>query len=595
MILVLARKATSLILASLILLSLFATGVTVAADSSSTVYNHYFGQLHNHTRHSRGDQEGTSVNFGTLSDAYTWARYTAGMDFFAVTDHSDFYYNDMGDPWRPADYPWSESNPWTFDGSWREIKAAEASVSAVSPGFNDAGSFVAIGGYEMTWATTSKFGHINMLNTADFATARDPWRDINPRLNQAFNPNPNPDPDLDFAINQGDPFNYNSTVDSDPAFKGLQNYYNYLTTLGVPSDKNTLPTGQFNHPGTYYGAFNNFDYWTPEIDRVMTLIEVGNRDFRYNDPWYDMALSKGWHVAPTNGHDNHDGYPHADNGHRTVVMAESLSRENIYDAFRSRRVYSTEISDFKLTYTANGKPMGSVIDDKMPDALEFEININSAKITSGTDSKVSIIAGNSLGYEEIFKGSITGNSGISYTLHNPGHRYFYVKIETGVTKKLTISAPVCIEAPQTAVMRIDKKRALINGRGVEISGGLTPVFSAEGRTMVPFRFLSEAFDARVKWDDATGSVIVKYKGDTVVVPIDQNYITFNGKKVATDAPAQLININGTLRTFVPLRVITEILGFKVKYDMDTGTIVASEEEIDMPKCVAAFNLLLSSV
>ena len=580
------KKAAYWILAVPVLLGVLTTGVTATADSPPAVYHHYFGQLHNHTKHSRSDQEYDPTDFGTPAEACTWARYTAGMDFFAVTDHSVFYYNDMGDWWRPPDYPWTESNPWTFDGGWNDIKSVESDVGADPPGCNDPGNFVAIGAYEMTWDPASKIGHINMFNTAEFATTRDPWRDINPRLNQTYNP-ANLDPALDFAVNQGDPFNYKSVVEYDPAFTGLQNYYRYLPTLADPPDRSTWPIGQFNHPGRSDCTFNQFDYWTPEIDKTMTLIEVGNKNDRY-DYYYDIALSQGWHLAPTNGHDNHSGYPHSDNGYRTVVLAESLTRENIYDALRCRRVYSTEISDFKLTYTVNGQPMGSIINYEMPSALDFEISIDSDKITSGTVSKVTVISGSSRGFESVFTENLTGNSGVSFTLNNPKRGYYYVRIETGDAKRLTLSAPVWIEAPQTVIMRIDRKSAVVNGSRVEIAGGLTPVFSAEGRTMVPFRFLGESLDAGVKWDNNLGSVIVKYRGDTVVVPIDQYYIMFNGKRIPIDAPARLIDINGTLRTFVPLRAVAEILGFVAKYDANTGTIVVSEREIDLQQCVADY-------
>ncbi|MDF2533598.1 MAG: hypothetical protein K0Q65_3179, partial [Clostridia bacterium] len=51
------------------------------------VYNFYFGQLHSHT----GE---ISDGEGTLDDAYTWARDKGMADFFAVTDHSNWFDNE---------------------------------------------------------------------------------------------------------------------------------------------------------------------------------------------------------------------------------------------------------------------------------------------------------------------------------------------------------------------------------------------------------------------------------------------------------------------------------------------------------------------
>ena len=108
--------------------------------------NLYFGQLHSHTNLSDGQ--------GTVDEAYTYAKNEAGVDFLAVTDHSNWFDNDtlanMGDG--------SASEDWKLG-------------LATADKHNEDGEFTAIYGYEMTWSgSTGGYGHINTFNTPGFET-----------------------------------------------------------------------------------------------------------------------------------------------------------------------------------------------------------------------------------------------------------------------------------------------------------------------------------------------------------------------------------------------------------------------------------------
>ena len=96
--------------------------------------NLYKGEVHAHTSDSDG--------IGTAQEAYTYARDVAGLDFFAVTDHSNSY---------------SEAN-------YRSIHVP------LADSFNEPGKFVALCGYEETYSYTSGYyGHLNTINTAVYA------------------------------------------------------------------------------------------------------------------------------------------------------------------------------------------------------------------------------------------------------------------------------------------------------------------------------------------------------------------------------------------------------------------------------------------
>ena len=93
----------------------------------------FFGQLHSHTNLSDGA--------GTIDDAYTHAREVAGVDFLAVTDHSNSFDND------------TQAN--IADGSMSE--KWQTGLNAADK-YNEDGAFTAIYAYEMTWsAGTGKY------------------------------------------------------------------------------------------------------------------------------------------------------------------------------------------------------------------------------------------------------------------------------------------------------------------------------------------------------------------------------------------------------------------------------------------------------
>ena len=50
-------------------------------------YNVYYGQFHSHTEVSDGS--------GTPDDAYRYARDTAKLDFFSISDHGSYPYDSM--------------------------------------------------------------------------------------------------------------------------------------------------------------------------------------------------------------------------------------------------------------------------------------------------------------------------------------------------------------------------------------------------------------------------------------------------------------------------------------------------------------------
>jgi len=144
-------------------------------------------------------------------------------------------------------------------------------------------------------------------------------------------------------------------------------------------------------------------------------------------------------------------------------------------------------------------------------------------------------------------------------------------------------------------MRIDNLYAAVNGAKVKVQEGqdLAPIFNTEARTMVPFRFIATCFGAAVDWDEGAGSAIIDYQGKHIVLPIGTMYAYVDGVQIPINNPAQIMTEG---RTFVPFRVVSELLGgIKLDYDPGTFTIIASNDPIESPYDVAYYVNLFNTI
>lgn len=317
---------------------------------------HLFGQLHSHTNISDGT--------GSLNDAYQWAKDN-GADYFAVTDHSNWFDND------------TKAN--IADGS---ISTEWVQAHKTADEFNKPGEFTAIYGYEMTWSgSTGGWGHINTFNTPGFETRSNSKMDL-----QNYYKTLQTQPE---GVSQ---LNHPGTTFGDFADFG---YYNKETDKYV----NLVEVGNGEGPIRGTGYFPSYDYYT-------------------------RALDKGWHVAPTNNQDNHKGKWFTANTGRTIILAEDNTRDSIYDAIRNKRVYASEDTDMTINFTANGEVMGSFLPST--DKLDLAINANDPE-TNDTIKKISIIANG--GVEVTSKKFDTASVDWNFTLDPEYSYYYVKVVE----------------------------------------------------------------------------------------------------------------------------------------------------------------------
>ena len=409
------------------------TSKTWSFTIGEATFQRYFGQLHSHTQYSDGA--------GSLESALAYIKAlpdNANVDFVAFTDHSNYFDKSGAANPEGALYDMTKATEYSQQ-TWKSYKDAVAAFNA-----ENAGSMVAIAGFEMTWSGGP--GHINTFNTPGIVSRN------------------------------------NTTLNSKTKDAGLQAYYKLLSqTEGVDS------ISQFNHPGTTFGNFIDFGYWDAVVDTRMYMVEVGNGEGQIGAggyyPSYEqyiMALDKGWHVAPTNNQDNHKGRWGNANDARDVILTDDFSESGIYTALRARRMYATEDKNLDLDYTVNGYMMGSIID--VPEKLNFEISFNDPDRTDSIAKVELVVNSGKVAYTwdsaaDLAKGSVSVELAPEYT-------YYFVRVTEG-DGDLAVTAPVWVG--ESLKLGISKAEC----------GTSTPVTDEELTITTTF-FNSEAKPATIK-------------------------------------------------------------------------------------------------
>lgn len=120
----------------------------------------------------------------------------------------------------------------------------------------------------------------------------------------------------------------------------------------------------------------------------------------------------------------------------------------------------------------------------------------------------------------------------------------------------------------------------------EILAFETPPVMEDDRTLVPMRFLFEQLGAEVEWDNDTQTATATIKPQesaeaekavsakvaqpqTISFSIDNTTAQVNGQSAVMDVPARLVND----KTMVPLRFLSEQMGYTVTWDEATNTAI----------------------
>ncbi len=102
-----------------------------------------------------------------------------------------------------------------------------------------------------------------------------------------------------------------------------------------------------------------------------------------------------------------------------------------------------------------------------------------------------------------------------------------------------------------------------------ILGFETPPVIENGSMLVPMRFLFEQMGADVEWNQETQTATATLDNKAVTFSIDNVNARINNKPAKMDVPARLVNG----KTMVPLRFLSENMGYDVDWDADSRTAI----------------------
>lgn len=112
-------------------------------------------------------------------------------------------------------------------------------------------------------------------------------------------------------------------------------------------------------------------------------------------------------------------------------------------------------------------------------------------------------------------------------------------------------------------LTVDQKEAVV---GIMPQSLDVAPFVLNGRTHLPFRFIGEALGAEIFWNPLERSVTYLLDDSRIVFFIDQNKAQVNGNPISIDSDPSVVPFIVNGRTVVPVRFISEALGFEVNWE-----------------------------
>ncbi len=356
------------------------TGNQETSSPPVSALNFYFGNLHSHSSYSDGNADNTTK---TPADDYNFANTALCMDFLGIAEHNH--------------------------------AEAGMSISNWQPGINQAiaattSTFVGL--YGMEWGTISTGGHVVIYGIDSLIG----WETNNYQI----------------FVAKGD---YTGT---NGLFKILSRNGSAFAYMAHPNstDYNSLVTGTYNSM----------------VDETLigSAVESGpafSIDTTYTDPsgtpmeylsYYRNLLAKGYKVGPTIDHDNHNMTFGKTAKSRLVILAPSLSKQNLLTSMRQRRFYASEDCAARITFGISNNSMGSVITQSGAPV------INISTITSASITSIKIMYGVPGSGTNAVQLTSTTNSSLNYTdtgLTAGNTRYYYLDILESDGKRI-ITAPI---------------------------------------------------------------------------------------------------------------------------------------------------------
>jgi hypothetical protein len=349
--------------------------------AASAEFQYYYGNLHAHSSYSDGNKDGILL---TPAQDYEYAKESLQMDFLGISEH-----NHSGAGMARSNY---------FLG----VSQANAATSS---------DFVALYGQE--WGVISGGGHVLVYgvdsligwetNNYHIFVAKSDYTGVN-GLFKKLNARPN-----SFAT-------YAHPNSSD---------YNNISNIAYNVSVDSAVAGCAVESGPAFSTATNYS----DFPASMSYLS-----------YYLKMLSKGYHLGPLMDHDTHYTNFGRANENRMVVLAPSLTKNNLIAAIKARRFYATQDMDTRVTYTINNNPMGSIITGGTAPIISAGVTDPTSPTATRTIRLMYGIPGSGVLATQLAS-STTGT--LSYTdnaLATGVTRYYYLDIT--VNGRRTITAPI---------------------------------------------------------------------------------------------------------------------------------------------------------
>ena len=408
-----------------ILYFIFSVYCCIVKPAFAQVYNYYYGNIHAHTGYSDGNA-GSDPSYGTAKACYQYAEQSLHTDYFGISEHNHSMAGMLRVDYHKARL---EADSVNQDNIFTTLMGMEYGV-------------INNGGHVLVYGIDSLIG----------------WESGNYDI---FNSE----------------YDYNSLF---TMIAGRQNAFAYLAHMNSTDYGNLL--------GQPYNSI-----WDQAIvGLAMKSGPAFSTDTTYNNPSsstyfarFQDLLKKGYHVSVGIDQDSHYiNFDRSSKG-RTVVLAPSLTRTNILDAFRQRRFYASEDWNAHANFSINNHVMGSIFNDVSNPSIGITMSdpdgeaISSVKVwygVPGSGITPTVLTSNL-------------NSSSLYFTHNTlaGSTYYYYaeitqadgdKIWTAPIWMTKNASPLPVELLQFSAERHDKSVLLSWATGSEINNDHFSVMNA---------------------------------------------------------------------------------------------------------------------
>ena len=291
------------------------TGNPMRAFEQEPKLKVYWGDLHSHTHYSWD---------GVGHNNFEYARHTSGLDFYAMTDHSD-----------PAVGKYAE-------GLGPSVPRVWAEYTALTDEHYEPGAFVTLHAYECS--LEAPYGHHNVF----------------------FRNKPGP------LLAEGD--------------VSLPELWSALTAgqaLTIPHHTGKMPFPIFWYPHNpqldrnieIYSAHGLSEAYDPSHPLSFENSTFTDPSESVKGPQYVQdAWAQGLEMSTIASSDDHRGHPGQPQYGLAALSAPSLTRNDIFESLYQRRTYGTTGAKILLVFTINGEQMGRSVITRDAPTIAIEAN-----------------------------------------------------------------------------------------------------------------------------------------------------------------------------------------------------------------------------